>query len=87
MREMRAIAFVTDLIDSGKMADGKRMLIHEIDGEDVIGTLSNSSKLNGNWGFLSYLHNAGRERADRWLAANFDRIGVETTVDMRARYL
>jgi NTE family protein len=87
MREMRAIAFVTDLIDSGKMADGKRMLIHEIDGEDVIGTLSNSSKLNGNWGFLSYLHNAGRERADQWLAANFDRIGVETTVDMRARYL
>jgi NTE family protein len=87
MREMRAIAFVTELIDSGKMADGKRMLIHEIDGEDVIGTLSNSSRLNGNWGFLTYLHKAGRERADQWLAANFDRIGVETTVDMRARYL
>ena len=87
MREMRAVAFVTDLIDSGKMADGKRMLIHAIDGEDVIATLSNSSKLNGNWGFLTYLHKTGRERADQWLKANFDRIGVETTVDMRARYL
>jgi NTE family protein len=87
MREMRAVAFVTDLIDSGKMTDGKRMLIHAIDGEDVIGTLSNSSKLNGNWGFLTYLHQTGRERADEWLKANFDRIGVETTVDMRARYL
>jgi NTE family protein len=87
MREMRAVAFVTDLIDSGRMVDGKRMLIHAIDGEDVIGTLSNSSKLNGNWGFLSYLHKLGRERADEWLTANFDRLGVETTVDMRARYL
>ena len=87
MREMRAVAFVTDLIDSGKMADGKRMLIHAIDGEDVIATLSNSSKLNGNWGFLTYLHKTGRERADQWLKANFDRIGVETTVDMRLRYL
>jgi NTE family protein len=87
MREMRAVAFVTDLIDTGKMADGKRMLIHAIDGEDVISTLSNSSKLNGNWGFLTHLRDAGRERADQWLAANFDRIGVETTVDMLARYL
>jgi len=87
MREMRAVAFVTDLIDSGKMADGKRLLIHAIDGEDVIATLSNSSKLNGNWGFLTYLHKTGRERADQWLQANFDRIGVETTVDMRSRYL
>jgi NTE family protein len=78
---------VTDLIDSGRMADGKRMLIHAIDGEDVIGTLSNSSKLNGNWGFLTYLHKIGRERADEWLKANFDRVGVETTVDMRERYL
>jgi NTE family protein len=87
MREMRAVAFVTDLIDTGKMADGKRMLIHAIDGEDVIATLSNSSKLNGNWGFLTHLHKAGRERADQWLTANFDRIGIETTVDMLARYL
>jgi NTE family protein len=87
MREMRAVALVTELIDSGKMADGKRMLIHAIDGEDVIGTLSNSSKLNGNWGFLTYLHQTGRERADQWLKANFDRLGVETTVDMHSRYL
>jgi NTE family protein len=69
------------------MADGKRLLIHAIDGEDVIAKLSNSSKLNGNWGFLTHLHKAGRERADRWLAENFDRLGVETTVDMLARYL
>jgi NTE family protein len=87
MREMRVVAFVTKLIDDGKMVDGKRMLIHMIDGEDVIGALSNSSKLNGDWDYLQHLHNIGRERADVWLMSNFDRLGVETTIDMESRYL
>ena len=36
MREMRAIAFVTQLIDEGKIAGGKRMYMHLIEAEDVI---------------------------------------------------
>ena len=31
IREMRAVAFVTKLIDEGRLADGKRMLIHVIE--------------------------------------------------------
>jgi NTE family protein len=87
MREMRVVAFMTKLIDDGKITGGKRMLIHSIDGEDVIGALSNSSKMNGDWDFLLHLHKIGRERADRWLKSNFDRLGVETTVDLHSRYL
>jgi NTE family protein len=87
MREMRAVAFVTKLIDDGKLVDVKRMLIHSIDGEDVIGSLSNSSKMNGDWDFLMYLYKIGRERADEWLESNFDRLGVETTIDLQSRYL
>ena len=87
MREMRVIAFVTKLLDDGKIVDGKRMLIHAIDGEDVIGALSNSSKLNGDWDFLRHLHKIGRQRADEWLKSNFDRLGVETTIDVEAKYL
>ena len=87
MREMRVVAFVTRLIDDGKIVDGKRMLIHAIDGEDVIGTLSNSSKLNGDWDFLQHLYKTGRERADQWLKSNFDRLGVETTIDLQSKYL
>src|SRR4029077_19686792 len=34
------------------------------------------------WDFLRHLHNMGRERADRWLEANFDRLGIESTVDL-----
>ena len=36
IREMRAVAFVTKLIDEGRLTDGKRMLIHVIEAEDVI---------------------------------------------------
>ncbi len=87
MREMRVVAFVTKLIDDGTIIDGKRMLIHTIDGEDVIGALPNSSKLNGDWDYLQHLHKVGRERADEWLKTNFDRLGVETTIDLQSKYL
>jgi len=87
MREMRAVAFVTQMIDEGKLSGGKRMFIHLIEAEDVIKELAGSSKMNADWRFLSYLFDLGRERADKWLALNFDKIGVETTVDLKARYL
>jgi NTE family protein len=87
MREMRAIAFVTKMIDDGKMTGAKRMFIHLIDAEDVISELAGSSKMNADWKFLTYLFELGRERADKWIAANFDRVGVETTVDLQAKYL
>jgi NTE family protein len=87
MREMRAIAFVTQLIDEGKMAGGKRMFMHLIEAEDVIRELAGSSKMNGTWKFLTYLFELGRERCDKWLAENYDSIGVKGTVDLQARYL
>ena len=87
MREMRVVAFVTKLIDDGKIVDGKRILLHMIDGEDIIGALSNSSKLNGSWDFVRHLYKIGRERADEWLQSNFDRLGVETTIDLQSKYL
>jgi NTE family protein len=87
MREMRVVAFVTKLIDDGKIVDGKRILLHMIDGEDIIGALSNSSKLNGDWDFVQHLYRIGRERADEWLQSNFDRLGVQTTIDLQSKYL
>ncbi len=87
MREMRAVAFVTQMIDEGKLTGGKRMYIHLIEAEDIIRELSGSSKMNAEWRFLMHLFEIGRERADKWIAANFDRIGAETTVDLKARYL
>lgn len=89
MREMRAIAFVTDLIDGG-MADHlklKRMNVHSISADDVTIELGVASKLNADWGFLTGLRDAGRERAEQWLSANYDRIGMDSTVDIKSAYL
>jgi NTE family protein len=89
LREMRAIAFVTKLIDDGKIDAGglKRMLIHAIAADDAMQALGPTSQLNADRAFLTRLHDIGHERADRWLHAHFDRLGVESTVDVDAKYL
>jgi NTE family protein len=89
MREMRAIAFITKLIDDCKIGDNslKRMLIHAIEGADVMAELSALNKLNADWGNLTYLMELGRARADAWLETNFDQLGRESTVDIREQYL
>jgi NTE family protein len=88
-REMRAIAFVTKLIDDGKLTDGslKRMLIHAIEADDVMQELGPNSTLNADWDFLMHLHEIGRDRADRWLKAHLDSVSIRSTVDIRGKYL
>ncbi len=89
MREMRAVAFVTKLIDDGKLEQGevKRMLIHSIRADDVMRGLGVASKLNADGEFLTHLHGLGRERAQAWIDRHFDDLGVKSTVDLRAAYL
>jgi NTE family protein len=85
MREMRAVSFVTELIDAGKIKDEalNRMLIHSIAGDEELAKLGAASKLNTDRRFLQRLRDAGRRRADGWLAAHFDLIGAESTVDLQ----
>lgn len=89
MREMRAIAFVTKLIDDGNICGNsmKRMLIHGIDAADVMAELGALDKLNADWDNLTKLMKVGRERADAWLQKKFGRLGKESTVDIREEYL
>lgn len=89
LREMRAIAFVTQLIDSeaGTSLNLKRIHIHGISDDEAMKKLSVSSKLNADWGALTDLRDRGRERAEEWLTANYDEIGKRSTVDIRERYL
>jgi len=89
MREMRAIAFVSKLIDDGEVCSGRlrRVLMHSIDADDFMKSLGVARKLNADWEFLTHLRDMGRAQADRWLAENFDRIGEASTIDIRAKYL
>ncbi len=89
MREMRTIHFVSGLIDRG-IDDGgrmKRVLIHTIDAEDVLGRLGVSSKINADWDWLQRLFNLGRERADQFLDQHFDKIGNESSTDVAKKFL
>jgi NTE family protein len=87
IREMRTIAYLNKLVEDGKIGEGsKRMLVHLIEAEDIVRAFSWSSRLNGDWKFLMHLHDVGHARADEWLAAHFDQLGVDSTVDLYAKY-
>jgi NTE family protein len=84
--EMRAIAFATRLIDEGKLPEGamKRMLLHSIAADDIMQMLGAVSKMNTSWEFLTQLRDIGRERAAQWLDDAFDRIGEESSTDIKS---
>lgn len=89
MREMRAIAFVTGLIEEGSVAPDRlrRMHIHAIAADHVMQGLSAMSKLNADWEFLTHLRDAGREHAGQWLERHLASLGRRSTIDIGASYL
>jgi NTE family protein len=89
MREMRAIAFVTKLVDEKALAGSnmKRMLIHSIEGSQFMKELSVSSKLNCDWEFLTHLRDEGREQAEIFLSDKYADLNVASTIDISRAYL
>ncbi|MEX3959535.1 patatin-like phospholipase family protein [Trinickia sp. EG282A] len=89
MREMRAVDFVTRLIDEGALDSSRyrRMLIHSIDGEAEMSRYGAASKFNADWAFLSELFELGRARADAWLQANFDALGQRSSTNIADTFL
>ncbi len=89
MREMRAVAFVTRLIDDGVLdaASYARLRIHAIRDDAHMAGLDHGSKLDPSWGFLCQLRDAGRERARAWLAHEAADVGARSTVDLGLEFL
>ena len=85
MRELRTIAFVTRLIDEGRldMERYKRLNMHAIEAEDELARLTVSSKHNAERRFLHWLFELGRQRADTWLAEHGDAVGRESSLDLQ----
>ncbi|OYX45049.1 MAG: patatin [Rhodobacterales bacterium 32-67-9] len=88
LKELRAIDFVTRLLDDGKLDSDhyRRALIHIIENESAIGPLGASSKMNAEWDFLTHLRDLGRDTAKDWFARHYDDLGVRGTVDLRAMF-
>ena len=87
MREMRAISFVTRLIHQQHLEEEKHVLVHGISDDALMTGLGVASKLNADWEFLTHLRDVGRVRAEEWLATHFAKVGVESTVDIHAKFL
>jgi NTE family protein len=89
MREMRAVSFVTGLVTQKRVVDDglKHVLVHSISDDAFMGALTPTSKYNADWDFLIFLRDQGRKCADSWLAENFAKLGVESSVDAEKIYL
>jgi NTE family protein len=89
LREMRAIAFVSRMIEEGKTRGDsmKAMRMHAIAAEEVMQELGVSSKMNVDPDFLNHLHGIGRSRAAEWLEGSLGDVGTKATVDVREAYL
>lgn len=89
VREMRAIAFVTRLVESGFDDGGrlKHMLIHTIDAEEQLAAYGATSKYNVDWSFLQKLHALGRRQAGTFLRKHLNDIGKASTTDIVAKFL
>jgi len=88
LREMRAIEFVTRLIEEGKLDTDhyQKVHIHRISA-DGLKPLQASSKVNAEWRFLTHLRDIGRRAAEDWADAHFDDVGVRSSVDLRAEFM
>ncbi|MDE3017078.1 MAG: patatin-like phospholipase family protein [Pseudomonadota bacterium] len=87
--EMRAIDFVSKLLRDGSLNPRryKDMRVHVIYSADHMHHLNASSKMNADWDFFLSLKEIGRECANRWLKADWKNVGVQSTIDIRKKFL
>jgi len=89
MREMRAISFVSKIIDKGFDDDGRliKTNIHYISTGDLMNNYSGSSKTNVDWDWLCYLRDNGRTKAEAWILENYEKIGKSSSCDINCIFL
>ncbi|WP_428643278.1 patatin-like phospholipase family protein [Roseibium sp.] len=87
LRELRAIDFVTRLIEEGKLSreDYMKVHLHRISASELK-PLQASSKMNAEWAFLTELRDIGRKTAKDWLDRHFDDIGKRSTIDLKQEF-
>jgi NTE family protein len=84
LREFRAIAFVKELIEAGRLPreEYRDIRMHRIDADEAFKGLSASSKISAEWAFLEYLRDLGRNAADDWLEAHYADVGSKASLDL-----
>ncbi|MCG8472337.1 MAG: patatin-like phospholipase family protein [Desulfobacterales bacterium] len=91
LKEMREIALATKMFEEGWIKDEhkseiKHMLLHSIRADEKLKELSVASKFNTDWKFLTHLKELGRKAAQEWLDTHFEKVGEESTIDLRGQF-
>lgn len=86
VRELRAVSFISKLIDKGWIKDEytelvRRKNVHIIRSDEIMHQFNLANKYNLRWSFISHLRDLGRETASNWLKANFNHLGEKSTID------
>jgi NTE family protein len=88
--ELRAMDFVNQLIDEGRLPRGtgadqyRRLHIHRIDLGSLGTRLSGRSKMKTDFDFFELLRRAGQRAARKFLEQHFDDIGRRSSIDLAA---
>jgi NTE family protein len=83
MKELRMIALLRQVADpgTGEGARWAQMRTHRIR-SDMLAQFGASSKLNGEWEFVSMLRREGRRAASEFLETSADDLGMRSTADL-----
>ena len=89
MREMRAVEFVTRLIDESISTARNTAACACIPSATTRRwpQLGAATKLNPDWDFLCNLRDNGRSTAAQWLERNLEHVGRSSTVDLAQVFL
>jgi NTE family protein len=87
--EMRAIDFVKRLLAEGKLdpAQYKDVLMHRIDGGEVLEQLGATTKVSTDAKLIGALRDLGQSHAQQWLAEHHTDLGVRSSINIAADYL
>jgi NTE family protein len=86
MREMRTIAFVTQMLDQHRLTGRshlRRIFFHMVQAEKEMAMYGASSKFNVHADFIDVLFKLGYRVADTWLEQNYDKLGTESSIDLQ----
>jgi NTE family protein len=83
IREIRAIHFITRLIDEGKIKDPsiRRINLHIIKDDATFYGLGSASAANTDWDFLNALRRAGNKAGERFIRRTYDKLGRDQPFD------
>jgi NTE family protein len=90
MAELRAIEFVSRMIDQGRLPHGtgpdeyRRIRVHRIVLEGLGERFSSAHRLRNDYESFELLRKLGQRAARRFLDAHFNDIGVRSSIDLKA---